>query len=111
MFFTTRGRNLFCSTSSRRYTDFASGLSRRQNTHKFTFFAERISFAEHWKPIAESSEFHLTLRRAHRAPFFPTRNMYTQKAGHFKRKAGKRDGAKKSVSLRPKAVMLTPMVY
>ena len=39
--------------------------------------AERISFAEHGKLVAESSEFHLTLSRAHKAHFFPTRN--TQK--------------------------------
>ena len=38
------------------------GLSQnRQNTHHFTW---RISFAEHWKLVAESSEFHLTLSRA-----------------------------------------------
>ena len=39
--------------------------------------AERISFAEHEKLVAESSEFHLMLSRAHKAHFFPTRN--TQK--------------------------------
>ena len=44
-------------------------------------FAERISFVEHWKLVAESSEFHLTLSRAHRAHFFPTRN--TQKSWTF----------------------------
>ena len=31
--------------------------------------AERISFAEHGKLVAESSEFHLTLSRAHKAHF------------------------------------------
>ena len=45
--------------------------------------------------VAESSELHLMPKRADRAHFFS--------------KAGKRDGAKKSVSLRPKAVLLTPM--
>ena len=35
---------------------------------------------------------------------------YTKPMEHFKWKALKRDGAKKSVSLRPKAVMLTPMI-
>ena len=39
--------------------------------------AERISFAEHWKLVAESSEFHFTLSRAQKAHIFPTRN--TQK--------------------------------
>ena len=39
--------------------------------------AERFSFAEHGKLVAESSEFHLTLSRAHKAHSFPTRN--TQK--------------------------------
>ena len=38
------------------------GLTNMQNTHNF---AERISFTEHWKLVAESSEFHLTLSRAH----------------------------------------------
>ena len=32
--------------------------------------AERISFAEHGKLVAKSSEFHLTLSRAHKAHFF-----------------------------------------
>ena len=60
--------------------------STRQNTHHFinryimtrsncnnnyvADFAERISFAEHWKLVAESSEFHLTLSRAHGVYFF-----------------------------------------
>ena len=42
------------------------GLS-RSKTHN-------ISFAEHWKLVAESSEFHLTLKRAHRVHFFQPRN-------------------------------------
>ena len=38
-------------------------------------FAERICLAEHGKLVAESSEFHLTLSRAHRAHLIvPTRN-------------------------------------
>ncbi len=45
-------------------------------------FAERISFAEHWKLVAESSEFHLTLNRAHRAHFFQL-EISTQKCGPF----------------------------
>ena len=41
-----------------------------QAKHNFFYnFAERISFADHWKLVAESSEFHLTLSRAHRAHF------------------------------------------
>ena len=70
-----RGRNWYYSTSSRRYTDFARATITRvifipgptrpglsQNTHNF---AQRISLAEYWKLVAESSEFHLTLSRAH----------------------------------------------
>ena len=40
-------------------------MSQRQITQHFYNFAERISFAEHWKLVAESSEFHLTLNKAH----------------------------------------------
>ena len=68
--------------------------------------AERISFAEHGKLVAESSEFHLTLSRAHKAPF--SNSKYAKKAGRI---AGKRDCAKKSVSLRPKAVGTTVDTY
>ena len=57
-------------------------------------FGERISFAEHWKLVAESPEFHLTRSRTHRAHFFQLD--IRKKAGHFKWKAGKRDGAKKA---------------
>ena len=53
--------------------------------------AERISFAEHGKLVAESSEFHLTLTRAHKASFS---NSKYAKAGHFK--SEKRDCAKKT---------------
>ena len=45
-------------------------------------FAERISFAEQWKLVAESSQFHFTLSRAHRAHFFQLE--IRKKAGHFK---------------------------
>ena len=41
-----------------------------QNVHTFYNLTEQISFAEHGKLVAESSEFHLTLSRAHRVPFF-----------------------------------------
>ena len=39
------------------------GLSRSLTNRHTTFykFEEGISFAEHWKLVAESSEFHLTL--------------------------------------------------
>ena len=47
------------------------------------------------KLVAESSEFHLTLKRAHRVHFFHL-EIRQKKAGHFKGKAGKRDGAKKA---------------
>ena len=54
----------------------------------FYNFAERISFAEHWKLVAESSDFHLTLSRVH---FFPTQT--TQNKRDIL--SEKRDGAKK----------------
>ena len=41
--------------------------------------AEKISFAEHGKLVAESSEFHLTLSRAHKAHFFSQLEIHTQK--------------------------------
>ena len=76
---------------SRRYTDFSRATITRdifimgptrprlsQNTHNF---AERISFAEHRNLVAESSEFHLTLNRAHRAHF--PNSKYAKKTGHF----------------------------
>ena len=100
-FFTAKVRNVYCSTSSRRYTDFARDTincdnfirSPTQAKHiKVYIFAERIWFAEHWKLFAESSEFDLTLSRANRAHFFQLE--IRKKAGHFKRKAGKRDGPK-----------------
>ena len=47
-------------------------------------FAERITFAERWKLVAESSEFQLTLSRAaHRGHFFQL-EIRKKKAGHFK---------------------------
>ena len=69
--------------------------------------AERINFAVHGKLVTESSEFHLTLSRAYKAHFFQLeirkkkRNILSEK-----RESGI---ALKSVSLRPKAVLLTPM--
>ena len=89
------------STSPRsvRYMDFARatitrdifipgptqcGLSRINKQAKHTTiykFAEGIGFAEHWKLVAESSEFHLTLKRAHRVHFFQLE--IRQKSGTF----------------------------
>ena len=81
---TTRGRNWYCSTSSRRYTDYAtvtiiwdiftpgpyaaqtkSQLNKQAKNTQFNNFTERISFAEHKKLVAESSEFDFTLTRVH----------------------------------------------
>ena len=45
--------------------------------------------------VAESSEFHLMLNRAHRVHFFQL-EIPRKKAGHLKRKVGKRDGAEKA---------------
>ena len=44
----------------------------------FYKFEEGISFAEHWKLVAESSEFHLTLKRANRVHF--SNSKYPKKA-------------------------------
>ena len=38
-------------------------LSRSGKTHNI--FAERISFAEHWKRVAKPSELHVALNTAH----------------------------------------------
>ena len=50
-----------------------SQLNKQAKHTKFKKNSERISIAEHSKLVAESSDFHLTLR----VHFFPTRN--TQK--------------------------------
>ena len=70
--------------------------------------AKRISFSEHWKLVAESSEFHFTLSRAHKAHIFTTRN--TQKKRDILSEKRVSGMALKSVILRPKAVLLTPMI-
>ena len=60
------------------------GLSRsfKQAKHTtFYKFEDGISFAEHWQLVAESSEFHLTLKRAHRVHFFQLE--IRQKSGTF----------------------------
>ena len=55
----------------------------RQAKHTtFYKFGEGISFAEHGKLVAESSEFHLTPSRAHRVHFFQLE--IRQKSGTFK---------------------------
>ena len=59
----------------------------------FYNYSERISIAEHWKLVAESSEFHLTLSRAHIERIFQLE--IRKKAGHVMSKAGKRDDANK----------------
>ena len=48
--------------------------------------------AEYWKLVAESSEFHLTLSRAHRAHFYELKIMQNKQDILSK----KRDGAKKA---------------
>ena len=56
----------------------------KQGKHTFVYnFSERISFAEHGNLVAESSESHLTLNRAHRA-HFSLLEIRKKKAGHFK---------------------------
>ena len=95
VFFPTAvGRNWYCITPPRRHTDYAqatiiwdifipvlfasrtkSQLNKQAKHTKWYNFADRISFAEHWKLAAESSEFHLTLSSTYRAHFFPIRNM------------------------------------
>ena len=94
VFFHRHGRNWYCSESSRSYTDVARATITRdifipksqQAKHtKLYHFAERLSFAEQWKRVAESSE----LSRAHRAQFSKL-EIRTQKSGTFKKvKSGK----------------------
>ena len=59
-----------------------SQLNKLAKHTTFYKFEEGISFAEHWKLVAGSSEFHLTLKRAHRVHF--SNSKYSKKAGHFK---------------------------
>ena len=70
-------------------------------------FAQRISFAEHWKLFAESSEFHLTLSRVHRAHFFQHEICIKKRDILIEKR--EREMALKNRELRPKAVMLTRM--
>ena len=64
----------YISYRSVQYMDFARVTVTRDNKQAkhttFYKFEEGISFAEHWKLVAESSEFHLTLKRLHRVHFF-----------------------------------------
>ena len=84
-----------------------SQLNKQAKHTKFNNFTERLSFAEHWKLVAESSEFHFTLSRVRRAHFFQL-EIRTKKQDILSenRESGM---TQKSVSLRLKAVVLTPM--
>ena len=68
--------------------------SQRQNTH-FYNLAERISIAEHGKLVAESSEFHLTLNRAHREHFSSSKYATTKKRDILSEKLESGMGLKK----------------
>ena len=56
-----------------------SQLNKQAKHTTFYKFEEGICFFEHWKLVAESSEFHLTLKRAHIVHFFPTRNTHKKR--------------------------------
>ena len=71
-----------------------SQLNKQATQKTFYNFSVPISITEHRKLVAESSEFHLTLSRAHLERIF-SNSKYAKKAGHFKSKAEKRDDAKK----------------
>ena len=58
-----------------------SQLKKQSKHTTFYKFEEVISFAEHWKLVAGSSEFHLMLKRAHRVHFFQLE--IRQKSGTF----------------------------
>ena len=89
------GATEYIAYRSVRYMDFARAtipgisLSRALRSADYvaakhtTFykFEQGISFAEHFNLVAESSEFHLTLKRAHRVHFFNSK--YAQKSGTF----------------------------
>ena len=57
------GKNYAARTRTAARTE--SQLNKQAKHTKFYKFSERISIAEHWKLVAESSDFHLTLSRAH----------------------------------------------
>ena len=64
-----------------------SQLNKQAKHTTFYKFQEWFSFAEHRKLAAESSEFHLTLKRAHRVHF--SQLEIRQKSGTFWVKSGK----------------------
>ena len=64
-----------------------SELNKQAQFTKIYQFSERISIAEHWKLVAESSEFHLALSRAHLERIFSNSNF--AKNGTFYVKSGK----------------------
>ena len=68
-----------------------SQLNKQAKHTPFYNFAERRSFSEHLKLVAESSEFDLTLKRAHRTHFFQL-EIRKKKRDIL---SEKRDGAKK----------------
>ena len=83
-----------------------SQLNKQAKYITFYEFEDGVSFAEHWKLVAESSEFHLTLKRAHRVHFSNSKFAKKRDIISEKRESGM---ALKSVCLRPKAVLLTRM--
>ena len=59
VFFTIRGRDIFIPGPTAAWTGLTRSLINKQaNNTQFYNFAEPISFTEHWKLVAESSEFH-----------------------------------------------------
>ena len=82
-------------------------LTNRQKHTAFYNFSVRISIAEHWKLVAESSELHLTLSRAHLERIL-SNSKYAKKRDILSKK---RESwmTLKNVSIPPKAVLLTPM--
>ena len=69
-------------------------MSQWQKTRHFTIVAERISLPENGKLVAEWSEFHLTLNRAHRVFELEIRKKWDILSE--KRESGIGDGAKKA---------------
>ena len=60
-----------------------SQLNKQAKHTTFYKFEEGIRFAEHRKLVAESSEFHLTLKRAHIVHVLSNWK-HAKKAGYFK---------------------------
>ena len=58
-------RDIFIPGPTQWGLDPKSQLNKQAKHTTFYEFEEGISFAEHWKLVAESSEFHLTLKRGH----------------------------------------------